>query len=100
MTGGDIGMLNLLVNTDKKIDATGRLAGGIGKMQIYLSHQSSCPISAIPCRFRWLSDLNADRLEKWLLILAETPKDEDTPPALVSASVYNGYVEAWTALGN
>jgi|GEM_PF-4087675 len=58
--------------------------------------------SADGCRFRWLSELNADRLERWLSALTEsTPsasKDEgvedDDTAKLVSASVYNGYIEA------
>ena len=63
--------------------------------------------SAESCGFRWLSDLNVDRLEKWLLSLKEKPKeptndqpkDDITSPRPVSASVYNGYVEVWVAFG-
>ncbi|QDT04210.1 site-specific tyrosine recombinase XerC [Rubripirellula lacrimiformis] len=61
--------------------------------------------SANECNFRWLSDLNADRLEKWLSVLTETPKaategEHPEPPKLISASVYNGYIDAWVAFGN
>ncbi len=66
------------------------------------NYQTRLTRSADECRFRWLSELNADRLEKWLSTLAEAPRagDGDTSPQLVSASVYNGYVEAWVAFGN
>tara|TARA_R110002049_G_scaffold4601_5_gene32146 strand:- start:212798 stop:214381 length:1584 start_codon:yes stop_codon:yes gene_type:complete len=55
--------------------------------------------SADGCGFRWLTDLNVDRLEKWLGGLTEEPKDDQTPAKPVSASVYNGYVESWVAFG-
>ena len=63
--------------------------------------------SADECGFRWLSELNADKLEIWLSTLTETSKrrndcdeSDHTPLRLISASVYNGYVECWTAFGN
>ncbi|EMB16045.1 site-specific recombinase, phage integrase family protein, partial [Rhodopirellula europaea 6C] len=66
------------------------------------TYESRLLRSAQECGFRWLSDLNADRLERWLSSLTELPKDadENSEPRLVSASVYNGFVEAWVAFGN
>jgi hypothetical protein len=43
--------------------------------------------SADGCEFRWLSELNVDRLEKWLGELTEEPADDETPAKRVSASV-------------
>ena len=51
------------------------------------------------CGFRWLSDLNVDRLEKWLGTLKEQTNDDEKPARLVSASVYNGFAEVWVAFG-
>lgn len=62
--------------------------------------------SAEGCRFRYVSDLNPDRLEKWLSVLVETTKGkrdenlENKPIELVSEAVYNGYIECWVAFGN
>jgi hypothetical protein len=55
--------------------------------------------SAEGCGFRWLSDLNVDRLESWLGQLTEEPTDDETPEKPVSASIYNGHVESWVAFG-
>lgn len=43
--------------------------------------------SAAACGFRYLRDLNSDRLERWL--------SEQT----ISASVHNGYIEVWISFG-
>ncbi len=55
--------------------------------------------SADACGWRWLSDLNVDRLEGYLGTLTEEPTDDETPAKPVSASVYNGFVESWVAFG-
>ncbi|WP_253158041.1 tyrosine-type recombinase/integrase [Stieleria tagensis] len=57
--------------------------------------------SAEGCGFRWLSDMNVDRFEKWLGELREEPEEQDADkmPKPVSASVYNGFVESWVAFG-
>ncbi len=54
--------------------------------------------SAKGCGFRWLSDLNVDRLERWLGTLVEST-DDHKPTRQVSASVYNGFTEVWVAFG-
>ncbi|WP_144060211.1 tyrosine-type recombinase/integrase [Rhodopirellula sallentina] len=55
--------------------------------------------AADACRWRWLSDLNVDSLERWLGTLTEEPAGDEMPAKLVSASVYNGFVESWVAFG-
>ncbi|MEX1027552.1 MAG: site-specific integrase [Candidatus Paceibacterota bacterium] len=49
--------------------------------------------SATACGFRFLCDLNVDRLERWLI---EQVNDDERK---ASAAVYNGYVELWVAFG-
>ncbi|MDV6031340.1 MAG: site-specific integrase [Phycisphaera sp. RhM] len=49
--------------------------------------------TADACGFRFLCDLSVDQLEKWLSDEREGDRD-------MSASVYNGYREAWLAFGN
>ncbi len=56
-------------------------------------------MTADACHWRWLSDLNVDSLERWLDTLKEEAKDDEKPAKPVSASVYNGFVEAWVAFG-
>ena len=46
------------------------------------------------CGFRYLNDLNADSLHKWL---ATEMSDKERK---MSAAVYNGYVQIWISFGN
>lgn len=49
--------------------------------------------SARACGFRYLSDLSADSLSRWLAQQVDGPRQ-------MGASVYNGFVEVWVAFGN
>jgi len=55
--------------------------------------------TANACRWRSLSDLNVDSLEKWLGTLREESNEDERPAKPISAAVYNGFVEAWVAFG-
>ncbi len=46
------------------------------------------------CGFRYLNDLNADRLHKWLATQISSKKRK------MSAAVYNGYIQIWISFGN
>ncbi|MEM6364291.1 MAG: tyrosine-type recombinase/integrase, partial [Planctomycetota bacterium] len=51
------------------------------------------------CCWRLLSDMKVDHLERYLQTLVEPSVDAEVLPQPVSASVYNGFVEAWVAFG-
>jgi integrase len=46
------------------------------------------------CGFRYLNDLNADRLHKWLALQLSNKERN------MSAAVYNGYIQIWISFGN
>ncbi len=46
------------------------------------------------CGFRYLNDLNADRLHKWLATQLSNKERN------MSAAVYNGYIQIWISFGN
>ena len=60
--------------------------------------------AAKECGFRRLHDLNSDRLESWLADLNATPMTkkaaDDPDKEMISATVYNAYIAAWSAFGN
>jgi integrase len=50
--------------------------------------------SSTACGFRYLRDLNADKLQTWLSKQAEDKKRK------MSAAVHNGYVQLWVSFGH